>query len=186
METAVPRLEHLSGMCQEQQNPRKFLAPSEDCASIFMGTLSPKTSITSDLVNQRSGSKMSASENKDEAAPRKYRSLSTDKYICSNYPHNEMSKLDGSIHQAESGLLPSQQHDCAIQQVESSIQSYQTLSSMDRISTDSTVGLLPHQHPEKFGIRNDKSGSVPTFSATNDRAAIIIMNGTSEGKFEKF
>ena len=69
-------------------------------------------------VLQKSGSKMSASENKDRAAPRKNRSQSTGENICRNYHNTEMNNLDhiqqhrsSIIRQEEFGLLPIQHED---------------------------------------------------------------------------
>ena len=76
------------------------------------------TSMSRESVLQKSGSKMSASENNDRAAPRKNRSQSTGENICRNYHNKEMNNLDhiqqhrsSIIRQEEFGLLPIQHED---------------------------------------------------------------------------
>jgi hypothetical protein len=104
---------------------------SRASSSTSPGTLSPATSMTKELVIQRSGSKLSDSEEKsvikDEAPPGKIGSQFTGHNGFSNHPTNEGSKvvstiqqaqcgqLDRSIQQAVRGLPPSQQLDSSIQ-----------------------------------------------------------------------
>ena len=104
---------------------------SRASSSTSPGTLSPATSMTKELVIQRSGSKLADSEEKsvikDEAPPGKIGSQFTGHNGFSNHPTNEGSKvvstiqqaqcgqLDRSIQQAVRGLPPSQQLDSSIQ-----------------------------------------------------------------------
>ena len=91
-------------------------------SSTSPGTLSPATSVTKELVIQRSGSKSSASRdksaNKDEAPSGKTGTRFTGHNVFSNDPTNEASKLVSSFQQAVCSLPTSQQHDSTSQQAQ--------------------------------------------------------------------